>query len=101
MSTIVGTARTTSPLAAGVRHRPVPSGKFLGTPLNKLYVRGVTYGPFRPDDLGNEYRTPETVRADFEQMARNGINAVRTYTIPPRWVVEAAEEYGLHLMLGI
>src|SRR5438477_4837515 len=35
--------------------RPRVAGKFLFVGSEKLYVRGVTYGAFRPDEKGNEY----------------------------------------------
>jgi glycosyltransferase involved in cell wall biosynthesis len=76
-------------------------GKFLFLGDEKLYVRGVTYGTFRPDDEGNEFPGAERVEADFAQMAANGINAVRTYTVPPRWLLDLAQEYGLRLMVGL
>jgi len=34
-------------------------------------------------------------------MADNGINAVRTYTVPPMWLLDAACRYGLRVMVGI
>ena len=77
------------------------AGKFLNAGQHKLYIRGVTYGPFRPDARGNEYGTVERVRADFRLMVRNGINTVRTYTVPPPWLIDEAQEHGLRLMIGI
>jgi GT2 family glycosyltransferase len=34
-------------------------------------------------------------------MAANGINAVRTYTVPPRWFLDLASEHGLLVKVGI
>ena len=34
-------------------------------------------------------------------MAANGVNAVRTYTIPPRWLLDLAAEHGLWVMAGL
>jgi O-antigen biosynthesis protein len=34
-------------------------------------------------------------------MAANGINAIRTYTVPPRWLLDLASEHGLYLMVGL
>ncbi|HYP21254.1 MAG TPA: glycosyltransferase [Chloroflexia bacterium] len=76
-------------------------GKFIWVGGEKLYVKGVTYGPFHPDRAGNEYGDIETVERDFAQMALNGINAVRTYTVPPRWLLDAAGRHGLYVMVGI
>jgi hypothetical protein len=57
--------------------RPRVQGKFLFVGNEKLYVRGVTYGPFRPSEDGDEYYSPEVVERDFAQIAANGLNAVR------------------------
>ena len=81
--------------------RPHAAGKFLYTGDQKFYPRGVTYGPFRPDEAGCEYHTPSAVNRDFALMAENGINAVRTYTIPPQWLLDEACRHGLRVMVGI
>src|SRR5512145_206810 len=81
--------------------RPHIQGKFIFAGDRKLYIRGVTYGPFRPDQDGNKYHNPEVVERDFAQMAANGLNAVRTYTVPPRWLLDAAERHGLRVMVGL
>jgi GT2 family glycosyltransferase len=64
-------------------------------------VRGVTYGTFRPDGEGNQYGSPETVEGDFGAMAAAGLNAVRTYSIPPRWLLDTALRHGLRVMVGL
>lgn len=76
-------------------------GKFLRAGPEKFYVRGVTYGPFRPDEEGCEYHTPQQVEHDFALMAEAGINTVRTYTVPPRWLLDIASRYRLRLMVGL
>ena len=81
--------------------RPVVRGKFIFVGNEKLYVRGVTYGPFCPDENGCEYHGPESVERDFALMAANGINAVRTYTVPPRWLLDIAHRHGLWVMVGL
>lgn len=81
--------------------RPVARGKFIFVGSEKFYIRGVTYGPFRPDEEGCEYHDPETVDRDFAQMAENGINSVRTYTVPPRWLLDIARKHHLRVMVGL
>ena len=76
-------------------------GKFLFAGGEKLYVRGVTYGTFRPDPEGHEYPSPAIVERDFALMAAHGFNAVRTYTAPPRWLLDLAEAHGLRLLIGL
>jgi len=67
----------------------------------KLYIRGVTYGPFRPDEQGNQFHAPDIVERDFAQIAANGMNAVRTYTVPPLWLLDMARQHGLWVMVGL
>jgi O-antigen biosynthesis protein len=81
--------------------RPRASGKFLYVGEGKFWVRGVSYGTFRPDDRGCEYPRPDVVEQDFAQIAAAGLNTVRTYTVPPRWLLDAAQRQGLRLMVGI
>ncbi len=81
--------------------RPRVQGKFISVGNEKVYVRGVTYGTFCPNEDGNEYHNPEVVERDFTQMAANGLNTVRTYTVPPRWLLDAAQRHGLRVMVGL
>jgi glycosyltransferase involved in cell wall biosynthesis len=79
--------------------RPTVRGKSLFQGDRKLTVKGVTYGPFSSDpDGGFE---PETAAADFQQMADAGINSIRVYTPPERWLLDLAHEHGLLVMVGI
>jgi O-antigen biosynthesis protein len=94
-------AEVAAPISTVTRERPRLAGKHLFVGENKFYVRGVTYGPFRPDESGNEYGTPAAVERDFERMRDGGINAVRTYTVPPRWLLDAAARFGLRVMVGL
>jgi GT2 family glycosyltransferase len=84
-----------------VPQRPHASGKFLFVGGEKLYVRGATYGTFRPSRSGELYPSPSVVACDFAAMAEHGFNALRTYTIPPHWLLDAAAEHGLYVMAGI
>ena len=87
--------------------RPIPAarphvrGKFLYAGNRKLYLRGVAYGTFRPGEQGCEYGDERTVEHDFERMSAAGLNAVRTYTVPPRWLLDAAQRNGLYVMVGV
>jgi GT2 family glycosyltransferase len=81
--------------------RPAIRGKFLFLGDRKLYVRGVTYGTFRPNREGSDYSDPSTVERDFAQMAASGIDSLRTYKVPPRWLLDIAERHGLLVMVGL
>ena len=88
-------------LAACPFQRPRVEGKFLYFGGQKFWVRGVTYGTFRPSHDGNNYPDPGIVERDFAQIAANGLNAIRTYTVPPRWLLDAAQRQGLLVMVGL
>src|SRR6185295_10200445 len=91
----------TEPFAKPHGSRPSVCGKFICRGNEKLYIRGVTYGPFRPDESGNEYGDPFVVEQDFRRMVETGINAVRTYTVPPRWFLDLAANCELLVMVGL
>jgi beta-galactosidase/beta-glucuronidase len=81
--------------------RPRAHGKSLFLGDQKLYVRGVTYGTFRPNDETQDFPALESVADDFAAMAANGINCLRTYTVPPRWLLDLAHQNGLFVMVGL
>src|SRR5258705_11490179 len=68
--------------------RATARGKFFFVGGEKLYVRGVTYGTFRPDAQGREFPRPDIVERDFAMMSGAGINALRTYTPAPIWLLD-------------
>jgi len=76
-------------------------GKFLFEGARKFSVRGVTYGTFRPQPDDSEFPVADVVERDFALMAANGLNSVRTYTIPPRWLLDAATRHGLRVLVGV
>ncbi len=81
--------------------RPVIDGKFLTVSGERFYVKGVTYGTFAPDE--NNFQFPELKRVDkdFQQMVKSGINTIRTYTVPPKEILDFAMLYGIKLMIGL
>lgn len=81
--------------------RPRVHGKFLYIGDQHFWVRGVTYGTFRPDDLGFQFPTKDTVEHDFRAIADAGLNSVRVYTTPPRWLLDVAAACGLRIMIGL
>jgi len=86
---------------AFVHRRIEARGKFLFDGDDKYWVKGVTYGTFRPDADGEQFPAFEIVRRDFEQMAAAGVNTVRVYTPPPRRLLDTAERLGLRVMVGL
>jgi O-antigen biosynthesis protein len=73
--------------------RPHVGGKIIYLGDQTLCVRGVTDGIFHPAAEGIEYHDPERVARDCVQMAANGLNAIRTYVVPPCWLLDAARRY--------
>ena len=81
--------------------RPQVSGKFLFAGEEKFWVKGVTYGTFEPDANGQQFPQQQQVAEDFRDMTASGINSIRTYTVPPAWLLELAMQTGLRVMVGI
>jgi len=85
--------------APNTAERPSVRGKFLYVGDRKYWVKGVTYGTFRPDANGRAFPDSARIELDFAQMAREGMNAVRVYTAPPRALLDVALRYGLKVMV--
>ena len=75
-------------------------GKFLWSGSEKLYAKGVTYGPFAPTAARHGYE-PLRVDADFAAMAAHGVNTVRVYDAPPGWLLDLALHHGLRVIAGL
>ena len=84
-----------------VNGRPAVRGKFLFVGGRKFWVKGVTYGTFRPNPQDDQFPDRDRVDTDFAQMAASGFNTVRVYTPPPRWLLDVAETHGLKVMVGL
>ncbi|MDB6020356.1 MAG: glycosyl transferase family 2 [Pedosphaera sp.] len=82
---------------------PVPQpivrdGKFLRIGTKRFYIRGVTYGSFRPNNEGEPYPPFDVLQNDFFRMREAGINTVRLYTPPSDRIADAAAKAGLFLI---
>ncbi len=77
------------------------SGKTFTVAGKQFGIRGVTYGTFMPRADGQPFLTASDVRRDFAAIRERGLNAVRTYHVPPLDVLEAAEAAGLRLLVGL
>jgi hypothetical protein len=80
-------------------------GKFfragLGQDAPKHFVKGVTYGPFAPGTHGAQFPEFAMVERDFALMRTAGINTVRVFTVPPLWLLDAAQRHGLKMLVGL
>jgi GT2 family glycosyltransferase len=81
--------------------RPRAEAKFLAVGDRRLWVRGVTYGTFAPDAAGERFPPGAQVARDFAMMVAHGVNAVRVYTPPPRWLLDEAAAAGLWVLAGL
>ncbi|MEP6974347.1 MAG: glycosyltransferase [Spartobacteria bacterium] len=75
--------------------------KFFFEGDRKFFVKGATYGPFRPDASGDYLGTPEQARRDLGQMRELGINVARIYHLPPRWFLDCCSEVGVRVMITL
>ena len=53
------------------------SGKFFLTGGRKFYVKGVSYGPFRPDEDGAPFPPDANLRHDFRERSTPGRSGCR------------------------
>src|SRR5947207_12006077 len=91
------------------RSHPAPAGgervrvdgRFLARGAERLRVQGVTYGPFPPGPDGHQFPAPRRVADDFARMRAVGVNAVRTYHVPPDWLFHLADEAGVAVFVDV
>jgi len=76
-------------------------GKFFFVGDHKLYLRGVSYGPFSKSAHGFPFPEDGTLAEDLRLMAEAGVNCLRTFTVPPRWLLDRAAEHGLRVLVTI
>src|SRR3989442_1366846 len=65
-------------------------GRFFFAGAEKVLLKGVTYGPFAPTNSGQQFPNPATVELDLALMNELGANTLRTFTVPPRWLLDLA-----------
>ncbi len=86
-------------MSANSRIRPVAKFFFEGD--RKFFVKGVTYGPFKPDADGNYLGKPEQVDVDLALMREGGLNLVRIYHAPPRWFLDRCASAGMRVLVTL
>ena len=95
-------ARKTGAAATRVtRPRLRVDGKFFARGGERLRLHGVTYGPFAPNDAGEPFPSPERVADDFARMRALGLNSLRTYHLPPRWVLDLAAAEDMSVFVDV
>ena len=106
-----GTEIKRTPPAAPMAVRRIPcespvarfsvDGKFFAHGGRRIRMQGVTYGPFATNPAGDPFPSEATVRADFDGMAATGINAIRTYHVPPDWFFDLADEHRIGVFVDV
>ncbi|PYJ30465.1 MAG: glycosyl transferase [Verrucomicrobia bacterium] len=84
-----------------VKSRIRPVAKFFFDGDKKFFVKGVTYGPFKPDTEGNYLGRPEQVDSDLALMRKAGLNVVRIYHAPPRWFLDRCAAAGMRVLVTL
>ena len=80
---------------------PTILGKFFFVGDHKLYLRGVSYGPFAVTAHGFPFPDERTLERDLALMRDLGANCLRTFTVPPRWLLDRAAAYGVRVLITI
>lgn len=94
-------ARVVSPAIASESGPPTVQGKFFWAGSEKFSVRAVSYGPFATASHGEQFPERDMVERDFALIRELGGNTIRTFTVPPAWLLDRAEAHGLKVMIGI
>lgn len=81
--------------------RVVVDGKFFRWGGKKFSVKGITYGPFAPNALGEMFPEPGQAACDLAQIAELGANVLRLYYVPPAWLLDLAAKFQLRILLDI
>jgi len=87
--------------APGIGEAITVRAKFFFEGDDKWFLKGTTYGPFKPNEEGDLMSTPERARLDFALMREMGLNLIRLYHVPPRWLLDLAAEHGLRALISI
>src|SRR5262249_56907152 len=75
--------------------------KFFFEGDRKFFIKGVTYGPFKPDQNGSTFGKPGTVEVDVRMMGEIGLNVLRVYHPPPEWFLEKCAAAGMRALITL
>lgn len=75
--------------------------KFFFEGDRKFFVKGVTYGPFKPDAEGHYLGPRDQVERDLAQMRDVGLNVVRIYHVPPVWFLDCCAAAGMRVLITL
>jgi GT2 family glycosyltransferase len=77
------------------------ASKFFFEGDQKFFIKGVTYGPFKPDANGDQFGRPEQLDVDLRLMREIGINVLRVYHAPPEWFLEKCAAAGMRVLITL
>lgn len=77
------------------------SGKFLRVGDEKVRLRGISYGPFRPNSTGAPFPEDACLTNDLEHLSARQFDTVRLHHPPSSQLLNEAERLGLRLIVGI
>jgi glycosyltransferase involved in cell wall biosynthesis len=75
--------------------------KFFFEGDRKFFIKGVTYGPFAPDENDEYFGDPDKAARDLALMAETGINLARVYYVPPTWFLDACAAHGIRVLISL
>jgi len=90
---------TFAAVSANLRIRALAKFFFEGD--KKFFVKGATYGPFKPDTEGHYLGRPEQLEIDLPLMREIGINLLRIYHPPPRWFLDQCLAAGVRVLITL
>lgn len=99
MTSCCGFPTALAPSADSERVRT--AGKFFQFGSAKWQLKGLTYGPFAPNDDGECFPRDEQLRTDFAHMRELGANTIRVYFPPPERFLDYAAEFDLRLLIDV
>ena len=89
------------PNAALMPARLRVSGKFLRIGDAKVRLRGISYGPFRPNTAGAPFPEDSQLTSDLEHLGTLQFDTIRLYDSPSDHLLKEAQRLGLRLIVGI
>ena len=77
------------------------SGKYFSRGGRKVYLSGLTYGPFGPGNVNGGLHPPDRTQRDLALIRAMGANTLRLYHSPPDWFLDLCAEYSLQVMVSL
>lgn len=87
--------------ASAVGQRVTVGGKFFCQGTEKFTLRGISYGPFRPNQQGEPFPEALHLSQDLTHLRELGFNTVRLYHPPSDLLLSEAQRLNLQLIVGL